>query len=70
MSEPADLARRVEELEVKIAYQDRMIEDLDRVVQEFAARVGQLEKILSQLEGATAASGLDVGPADDKPPHY
>ena len=47
------LEERVTELEVRIAYQDRVIADLDAVVREFAGRVEQLER---QLDAAIEAA--------------
>ena len=72
--QPADrLAERVVELEIKLAYQERLLADLDGVVREFAARVEtmgrQLEE-LSELAARGDQGGDPIGPADEKPPHY
>ena len=59
------------ELEIKIAYQDKVIADLDEVVRAFATRVEQLERKVEQLQDRVdAAAELPVGPHDEKPPHY
>lgn len=54
----AELTRRVIELEVKTAFQERTIDDLDGVVRSFAARVEALERELARLR---------EGPADPDP---
>jgi uncharacterized coiled-coil protein SlyX len=68
MADDADESRLIE-LEVKVAYLERYISELDGVVRDQAtllARVmAQVEHLRTQLS-ADAASG----PADDKPPHY
>ncbi len=61
---------RIVELEVRLAYQDKVIADLDEVVQAFAKRVELLERELEILK-VTVQDGLpEVGPQNEKPPHY
>lgn len=62
------LQARVDDLEVRISYQDKFIAELDDVVRSFSARVTGLERRLSELQDSVGS--LEVGPADDKPPHY
>jgi uncharacterized coiled-coil protein SlyX len=62
------LAHRVVELEVRIAYQERLISDLDGVIQDFCRRFESLQREFREVQ-----QNLDshpVGPADEKPPHY
>ncbi|PCC70089.1 SlyX protein [Nannocystis exedens] len=61
----ADIARleqRITELEVKLAFQERTIDDLDAVLRGFTTRVESLERELSRLRGA--AEGSAPGTAD------
>ena len=61
---------RLVALEERAAYQDKLLADLDAVVREFAERTEKLERELAELK-TTLQDGLpDVGPQNDKPPHY
>ncbi len=60
---------RLHEMEVRLAYQDHLLAELDGVVRSFALRVERLERELSDLKESTGAS-LEVGAGDEKPPHY
>ena len=60
---------RITELEIRIAYQDRLLANLDLVVREFAGRVEALEREMRTLR-VDLGSGQETGPADEPPPHY
>ncbi len=60
---------RIQELEVRLSYQDHLLAELDGVVRGFALRVERLERELSELKESTSAA-LDVGAGNEKPPHY
>ena len=60
---------RIMELEIRIAYQDRLLATLDGVVREFAGRVEALEQEMRALRLALG-SGQETGSADEPPPHY
>ena len=62
------MEERIMELEIKAAHQDKLLAELDGVVQSFAARVEKMERELAELR--ESADALTVGPADDPPPHY
>jgi len=71
MSDTTGLEERVVELEVKVAYQDRLIADLDAVIRDFTGRVESLTRQLEQVKELALGGGSDdIGPADEKPPHY
>ena len=60
---------RLHEMEVRLAYQDHLLTELDGVVRGFALRVERLEREMSELKESTGAS-LDAGAGNEKPPHY
>ncbi len=60
---------RIQELEVRLSYQDHLLAELDGVVRGFALRVERLEREMRDLKESAGAS-LDVGAGNDKPPHY
>ena len=62
------LERRVVDLEVRAAYQDKLIDELEEVVREFSARVEKLESLVQELKNSLDAP--PIGPANDPPPHY
>ena len=70
MSEPAELAERVTELEVKVAYQDHLLAALDEVVRTFTARVEALERELREVRAGIKSPPPTLGPANEPPPHY
>lgn len=57
------------ELEVRIAYQDKLIAELDAVVREFAGKVEAIRGDLSEAR-RTLEGMRETGPANDPPPHY
>ncbi len=61
---------RIVELEVRLAYQDKIISDLDEVVRAFSDRVVKLERELELLKQTVESGAPEVGPQDEKPPHY
>ncbi len=66
----ADLDDRFIDVDVKLAYQERLIRDLDALVREFAERLAKSEKKLAELEQTVRSGAPPVGPANEPPPHY
>ena len=62
-------AERWLDLEVKLAYQERLIHELDALVREFADRLVKAERELQQIKQAMPPP-LPLGPLDEPPPHY
>ena len=58
------------ELQERIAYQDRLIAELDDVVRSFTVRVEGLEREVIRLRTAVLDAALPSGPANEAPPHY
>lgn len=63
------MAERIEELEVKVAYLERTLTDLDEIVREFADRVVTLEREVRLLRQSAENDAL-AGDGVEKPPHY
>jgi uncharacterized coiled-coil protein SlyX len=57
---------RLTELEIRLAYQEKVIAALDEVVRDFAARVERVERWQKERE----QSETPFGPPDEPPPHY
>ncbi len=68
--ESAELAERLLDLEVRLAYQDRQVRALDALVREFADRLDTTDRELKQLKQALASPDAGIGPATERPPHY
>lgn len=66
--EENDGIHRINDLEVRLTYQDKVIADLDEVVRTFSLRVERLERQFRELQDSVGAA--DIGPANEKPPHY
>lgn len=62
--------KRITDLEIKVAYQDKLLSELNDVLVDFCQRVQNLEAEIRRLrDTATGSPQLDA-PADSKPPHY
>lgn len=66
---------RIEVLEISIAHQQRLLEQLNEVVTEHSKILMQLEKSIPKLreellELRAAQNANSAPPADEKPPHY
>ena len=61
---------RIIELEVRLAYQDKLLSDLDDVVRSLSRRLDAQERELVQLKETLSESPSPVGPVDETPPHY
>lgn len=61
---------RFVELETRLAYQDRTIEDLNEVVIALRADLDALRRELGRLERKIDQGGDEIGPANERPPHW
>ena len=66
----AELAERVEDLEVKLAFQDKLIRELDALVRTFGDRLDEVDRELKQLKQSIRSPEPSMGPANEPPPHY
>ncbi len=65
--------QRFEDLEIRLAYQDQMLTELNDVVTNQQARIMQLEQRVEALVGRLQSLGESaeaVPAADERPPHY
>jgi SlyX protein len=64
--------QRLIDLEIKFSHQENVIEELHRAHYKNLTAIENLEKSLKLLTERfeAATSGSDVGPANEKPPHY
>jgi SlyX protein len=61
---------RIVELEIKIAFQDKALRELDEVVTQYAKRLDELAREVEALR-AKVDDGGDPGEiVDERPPHY
>ena len=61
---------RFTDLEVKVAFQDKLIADLEALVRSFGIRLEELSRELKQLKEAVRSPEVPTGPANEPPPHY
>ncbi|OFZ29166.1 MAG: hypothetical protein A2622_14080 [Bdellovibrionales bacterium RIFCSPHIGHO2_01_FULL_40_29] len=59
--------QRLIEIETKIAYQDKLLEELNGVVYQQQIKVDELEKMVKELQKKI---GDDINGAHVVPPHY
>ncbi|MDP2803666.1 MAG: SlyX family protein [Phreatobacter sp.] len=67
----ADLAARLEALEIRAAYQDQTIEDLNTTINAQWTELNRLQRLVARLEDQLreAQNGGPQGP-EPPPPHY
>lgn len=63
-------AERIEDLEVKLAFQDKLIRELDALVRTFGDRLDAAERELKQLKASIQSPEGGMGPGNEPPPHY
>ncbi len=67
----SDTADQILDLEIKLAYQERLIRELDAHVRELGDRLVKTERELEQLKQTVRTGGeLPIGAQNEKPPHY
>ena len=59
---------RVVDLEIKVAFQEKLLADLDGVVRALRAEVDALREEVAQLHAALAPTAQET--VDEKPPHW
>lgn len=64
------MAERLEDLEVKVAFQDRLIRELDALVRTFGDKLDTTNRELEALKQSIRSPETTLGPANEPPPHY
>jgi len=62
---------RIINLEIKIALQENLVDNLNRTIYEQGRRIDQLDALVTKL--ADHVRGLrdrEAGPVNERPPHY
>ncbi|GHA15919.1 protein SlyX [Devosia pacifica] len=68
-----DIEARLEGLEVRVAYQEQTIDDLNKALSEQWRTIDALKRKLSQLEEEVAEAEISAraeGAVERPPPHY
>ncbi|MGF9762826.1 SlyX family protein [Microvirga sp. 0TCS3.31] len=73
MTDPEAIIARIEALEVRVAYQDQVIEDLNQTViaqwKQIDALKRQLNEVVDRVQEVEDSSGGPAAP-EPPPPHY
>jgi SlyX protein len=73
MNEVETLAKRIDALEMRLAHQDRTIEDLNETItaqwKEIESLTRQIARLGDQLQEVRDSAGAGEGP-EPPPPHY
>ncbi len=67
------LSQRLEDLEVRYSYLERLLGDLDSVVRQTADEMVAIKRVVSTLEERAKADDNSIVPGtleEEKPPHY
>ncbi len=70
MADEPDPVERITELEIKLAYQDHVIRELEALVRAFGDRLDRTERELKMLKDSLVSPAVPLGPQHEPPPHY
>lgn len=65
-----ELEKRLQELEIKLAYQDDLVETLNQVVIDLRGEIATLGRSVQTIHQQVSESLPEDAPAHDPPPHY
>lgn len=63
----------IQELEIKLTFLERHVEEQDRVIYDMQNRLEKLQRKFEQMENrleSSSDSSSGTLPADERPPHY
>ena len=58
------------DLEIKVAFQDKLIADLEALVRSFGMKLDELAREVKQLKEAIHSPEGPIGSSNERPPHY
>jgi uncharacterized coiled-coil protein SlyX len=61
---------RLQDLEIKLAFQDKLIRELDALVRTFGDKLDKTNRDLEALKQSVRSPETPVGPQNEPPPHY
>ena len=61
---------RLQDLEIKVAFQDKLIRELDALVRTFGDKLDKTNRELEALKQSIRSPETPMGPANEPPPHY
>jgi SlyX protein len=62
---------RFVDIEIKLAHQEDLVEELNQVVYQQGRKIDQLEAMLGKLADMVRTNAQNgQGPVNDRPPHY
>lgn len=65
-----ELVERMMDLEVRLAFQDRLLHELDDVLRGLMDRLATAETTIEQLRSTDKSPQTPLGPVNEPPPHY
>lgn len=65
-----DLVERMVDLEVRLAFQDKLLRELDDVLRVLMDRLAEAETAIEQLRSTDKSPPTPLGPINEPPPHY
>ena len=65
-----DLEKRLNDLEIKFAYQDELLNELNLIVAKQQKKNDDLTKALKAVSNKVSAGSSNSLDKDEKPPHY
>lgn len=64
------IEERCDDLEIKLAFQDKLVRDLDELVRAMGDRLAAAERELAALKDALRSPEPALGAGNEPPPHY
>ena len=64
------IEERCEDLEIKLAFQDKLVRELDELVRALGDRLAATERELKALKASIRSPEPTLGAANEPPPHY